>query len=74
VPTVSFTKEGVQPAEIARRLAQENIFVWDGHYYAVEVIKHLGLEEKGGMLRVGAVHYNTRKEINILLDMLELIR
>ena len=74
VPTVSFTKEGVQPAEIARRLAQENIFVWDGHYYAVEVLKHLGLEKAGGMLRVGAVHYNTRKEINILLDMLELIR
>jgi len=74
VPTVSFTKENVQPAEIARRLAEENIFVWDGHYYAVEVIRHLGLEEKGGMLRVGAVHYNTRKEINILLNMLELIK
>jgi cysteine desulfurase family protein (TIGR01976 family) len=74
VPTVSFTREGTHPAELAQRLAQENIFVWDGHYYAVEVIKHLGLENKGGMLRLGAVHYNTRKEINILLNMLELIK
>jgi len=74
VPTVSFTKEGVQPAELSKRLAEENIFVWDGHYYAIEVIRHLGLEQNGGMLRVGAVHYNTRKEINILLNMLELIK
>jgi cysteine desulfurase family protein (TIGR01976 family) len=74
VPTISFIKEGLQPAQLSERLAEENIFVWDGHYYALEVIRHLGLEEKGGMLRVGAVHYNTRKEINILLNVLELFK
>ncbi len=64
VPTVSFTMKGFHPREIARRLGEENIFVWDGHYYAVEVIEHLGLSDKGGMVRVGAAHYNTIEEID----------
>jgi cysteine desulfurase family protein (TIGR01976 family) len=70
VPTVSFTREGFRPEDIARRLAEENIFVWDGHFYAVEVVEHLGLSEKGGMVRVGAVHYNTVEEIDKLLEVI----
>ena len=68
VPTVSFTMDGVSPKQISQRLAEENIFVWHGDYYAVEVIDFLGLKEKGGMLRVGAAHYNTIKEIDRLLE------
>lgn len=68
VPTVSFTHEKFSPQQISRRLAEENIFVWDGHYYAVEVIGHLGLGDKGGMVRVGAVHYNTVEEIDTLVQ------
>jgi selenocysteine lyase/cysteine desulfurase len=30
---------------------------------ALEVTKRLGLEDKGGMVRVGPVHYNTVEEI-----------
>ncbi|MCB0306772.1 MAG: aminotransferase class V-fold PLP-dependent enzyme, partial [Calditrichaeota bacterium] len=71
VPTVTFTREGFAPADIARRLAAENIFVWDGDYYAVEVVKHLGLAESGGMVRVGPVHYNTIAELDRLLAVLE---
>jgi hypothetical protein len=32
--------------------------MWDGNYYALEVTTRLGLEESGGMVRVGPVHYN----------------
>jgi selenocysteine lyase/cysteine desulfurase len=39
------------------------IYVWDGNYYALEVTSRLGLEERGGMVRVGPVHYNTVEEI-----------
>ena len=74
VPTVSFVKNGHHPADIAKRLAEENVFVWDGDYYAVEVINHLGLREKGGMLRVGPVHYNTVEEIDKFLNLLELMK
>jgi cysteine desulfurase family protein (TIGR01976 family) len=69
VPTVSFTLAGHHPADVARRLASENIYVWDGDYYAVEVIHRLGLADSGGMVRVGAAHYNTIEELDRLLDV-----
>ena len=70
VPTVSFTLEGFTPNEIARRLATANIFVWDGNFYALAVTERLGLEEQGGLVRVGLVHYNTAEEVDTLLTVL----
>jgi cysteine desulfurase family protein (TIGR01976 family) len=63
VPTVSFTLKGRHPRKVAEELAAENIYVWDGNYYALAVTERLGLEESGGMVRVGPVHYNTGEEI-----------
>ena len=67
VPTVSFTVEGVVPDKIAMHLAAQNIFVWSGHNYALEPIKRMGLDDKGGVLRVGLAHYNTAAEVHGLL-------
>jgi cysteine desulfurase family protein (TIGR01976 family) len=69
-PTLAFTVEGYTPAEIAAYLDEQGIFVWDGNYYALSVTERLGLEEKGGMVRVGLVHYNTQEEIDRLLTAL----
>jgi len=69
VPTFSFTLE-VHPREVAERLAAENIYVWDGNYYALAVTERLGLEGKGGMVRVGPVHYNTVEEVARLGEVL----
>ena len=66
VPTVSFTWEDRHPREIAAALGEQGIFVWDGNYYALAVTERLGLEGKGGMVRIGAVHYNTVEEIERL--------
>lgn len=70
VPTVSFTIDGFSPDAIAKTLAAQNIFVWSGHYYAVEVAKALGLYDSGGAVRTGLVHYNTAAEVDRLLDAL----
>ena len=70
VPTVSFTWEGRHPRDIAAALGEEGIYVWDGNYYALAVTERLGLEGKGGMARVGAVHYNTVEEIRRLGEAL----
>ena len=67
VPTVSFIHDSVEPAAIAEALAERNIFVWNGHNYAVEPAKLLGIYERGGVVRVGPVHYNNSYEINELL-------
>jgi cysteine desulfurase family protein (TIGR01976 family) len=71
VPTVSFTLQGKSPRAIAGYLAQHDIYVWDGNYYALAVMERLDLERSGGMLRAGAVHYNTLAEVKRLIQMLE---
>jgi cysteine desulfurase family protein (TIGR01976 family) len=63
VPTVSFTLEGKHPREIAETLGKEGFYVWDGNYYALAVTERLGVEASGGMVRVGAAHYNTLDEV-----------
>lgn len=70
VPTVAFTHASLRPEAIARQLADNNVFVWSGHNYAVELVKAIGLQDEG-MVRVGPVHYNTLDEIDDFLDVLE---
>ncbi len=68
VPTVIFNVESQHPAEVAARLGERGIYVWDGNYYALSVMEHMGLEDTGGMVRVGPVHYNTLDEIDRFLE------
>jgi cysteine desulfurase family protein (TIGR01976 family) len=67
VPTFALTIDGISPAEAAARLAERDLAVWHGNYYALEVMKRLGLENSGGAIRVGIVHYNTADEVDRLL-------
>src|SRR5437868_5296874 len=70
VPTFAFTVDGVPPSVVAERLGQRDLAVWDGNYYAVEVMDRLGLGEHGAV-RAGFVHYNTIAEVDRLLSVLE---
>ena len=70
VPTFAFNVEGRTAREVAERLGECDIAVWWGNYYAIEVMKRLGLEE-GGAVRVGIVHYNSAEEVDRLLGELE---
>jgi cysteine desulfurase family protein (TIGR01976 family) len=65
VPTVVFRHDDYSPLEIAQHLAAQHIYVWDGDYYAQEIMQRLG-HGKSGMVRVGPVHYNTHEEIDRL--------
>jgi cysteine desulfurase family protein (TIGR01976 family) len=73
VPTFAITIDGHHPDDIAARLAEQNIFVWSGHFYAVEVIARLGLDEAGGLIRIGLCHYSTMEEVDRLLAALGVI-
>jgi cysteine desulfurase family protein (TIGR01976 family) len=70
VPTVSFTLKGKDPAEIADAIGRQNVYVWNGHNYALAIVERLGLLEAGGMVRVGPVHYNTLDEISTFGEVL----
>lgn len=77
VPTFSFTmlpgrdQSAPTPPIIAAALAESNINVWDGNFYALAVTQRLGVEDIGGLLRVGLVHYNTQDEIEKLGEALQ---
>ncbi len=70
VATFSFRLKNLPPRLVAEKLNERGIYVWDGNYYAINVTERLGLEEMGGMVRVGAVHYNTLEEVEKLRQAL----
>jgi cysteine desulfurase family protein (TIGR01976 family) len=69
VPTFAFTVAGHSTRDVALFLGDRDIAVWHGDYYALEVMKRLGLES-GGAVRAGIVHYNTPEEVDRLLAAL----
>ncbi|HEY5059193.1 MAG TPA: cysteine desulfurase-like protein [Gaiellaceae bacterium] len=69
VATFAFTVAGLAPRAVAERLAEREIAVWDGDYYAVEVMRRLGLAPDGAV-RAGVVHYHTAAEVDRLLSAL----
>ena len=73
VATFSFRLNNQHPRKVAQQLADKGIYVWDGNYYALNVTERLGLEDSGGMVRVGAAHYNTLDEIARLGEALQKI-
>jgi cysteine desulfurase family protein (TIGR01976 family) len=68
--TVAVRVDGHSPVELATRLGERGIFTWDGNYYAINLTEHLGVEQTGGFLRIGLVHYNTMEEVKRLLQAL----
>ncbi len=68
--TLSFRLGNHNPTEIATFLGERGIFTWDGNFFALNLSERLGVEQHGGVLRVGLVHYNTAEEVDRLLAAL----
>jgi selenocysteine lyase/cysteine desulfurase len=68
VPTFCFNVPRRPPAQAAALLAERDLAVWHGNYYALETMRHLGLPD--GAVRAGIVHYNTEDEVDRLLGAL----
>jgi selenocysteine lyase/cysteine desulfurase len=66
-PTAFFTVAGYTPREVAARLADRKVNVWNGDNYAWELVGALGLRDSGGGVRAGLVHYNDKAEVDRLL-------
>ena len=67
-PTFAIRIDGHTPLELATKLGDQGIFTWDGNYYAINLTERLGVEQSGGFLRIGLVHYNTEEEVDRVLD------
>jgi len=70
-PTFSITIDGVSPRDAATELGRRGIFTWDGDFYAQGLIERLGLADRGGLLRLGIVHYTTAEEVDRVLVALD---
>ena len=69
-PTFAVRVGDQHPFDTARAFAERGIFVWDGHYYAIEVFERLGLLDSGGAVRIGFCHYHTEAEVDRVLAAL----
>jgi cysteine desulfurase family protein (TIGR01976 family) len=69
-PTFCFNIEGRAPREVAELLGEQDIYVWDGNYYALEPMRALGIDDTGGAVRAGFLHYTTEYEVDRLLEAL----
>ncbi|HWM19876.1 MAG TPA: cysteine desulfurase-like protein [Ilumatobacteraceae bacterium] len=67
-PTLAFLVDGHTPNAVARALAAREIAVWDGNYYAVEVMDSYGLDPESGAVRAGIAVYTDDSDVDRLLD------
>lgn len=70
VATFAISIDGHRAGEVAANLGRSGIYVWSGHYYAVNAIERLGVADAGGLVRIGFVHYNTMEEVDRVLEAL----
>jgi selenocysteine lyase/cysteine desulfurase len=69
VPTFAFNVAGRSARSVSERLGESDIASWNGDYYAVELMRKLGLGDEGAV-RIGLLHYNTDEEVDRLLAAL----
>ncbi|MDH3217745.1 MAG: cysteine desulfurase-like protein [Candidatus Krumholzibacteria bacterium] len=71
VPTMSFVIDGTHSGSIPPEIDKQRIGIRYGHFYAKRLIDDLGLAERGGVVRVSMVHYNTLEEVDRLTAALD---
>ncbi|CAF0916896.1 unnamed protein product [Didymodactylos carnosus] len=71
VPTISFISTKMLSADIARVLHTNKIACRNGHMYAYRLVQALGLDMNDGVLRLSGLHYNTREEIDKVIQILD---
>ena len=70
-PTFALAHHRHSSVRLGQLLAQQGIYTWSGHFYALDLLDRLNLQDRDGLLRIGFVHYHTLEEINRVLNVLE---
>lgn len=71
VPTIALTMADRPALALAEHLAARGIYTWHGNLYALGLAERLGVEQRGGFLRLGLVHYNTVEEVERVVAALD---
>jgi len=64
-PTMSFTVEGMPTDDVARKLAEQGLFVSSGDFYAATVCERYAIDS---LVRVGCACYTSEEEVRRLID------
>jgi len=72
-PTIAVRIEGHHPRSLAAKLGERGFFTWDGNFYALNLTEKLLIENDGGLLRIGLVHYNTVEEVQRFLGAIKAV-
>lgn len=70
-PTISFSVDGMTAEAVTRSLGMHGIFAWDGHFYALRAAEVLNVLDKGGVVRMGMVAYNTIEEVERVIARID---
>ncbi len=73
LPTCSFVIENLHSDAIIAAMDEQRIAIRFGHFYALRLIRALGLESCNGVVRVSLAHYNTPQEVADLIDALDTV-
>src|SRR5437879_873206 len=65
-PTGAFTVNGLPSIDVAKKLAEQGIFLSHGDFYAMTVVERLG-QTPHGLVRAGCAGYTTSQEVDRLL-------
>lgn len=69
---VAFNINGVNNHDVAKILDEKrSICVRSGYHCAIPTIKHIGAYELGGTVRASLHYYNTKEEVQTLIETLE---
>lgn len=70
-PTIAFVPEGREPVAVATALAERDLAVGAGHFYAWHTLEAMGVDPRRGVVRASMVHYTAPDEVQRLIDGLE---
>jgi selenocysteine lyase/cysteine desulfurase len=70
-PTIAFTFNQKSSKYISSELVKNGIATRNDNFYAWRCLKALGIDTEDGVVRTSMVHYNTREDINKLINALK---
>ena len=72
-PTISFTVKNKSSKKVSEILVKNNIATRNDNFYAWRCLEALGIDTNDGVVRISMVHYNNKKDVDNLINALELI-
>tara|TARA_B100000900_G_scaffold255351_1_gene217578 strand:+ start:1085 stop:2335 length:1251 start_codon:yes stop_codon:yes gene_type:complete len=72
-PTISFTSNKMSSRELSDILVKNNIATRNDNFYAWRCLQSLGIDTIDGVVRISIVHYNSKNDVDKLIDVLKKI-